>query len=163
MTPVRIRPAPFPDIPGGAVPNNYLATWHRARLYAVPAAMIAECTERRLAGDWQGALKAARIDSGIDLAQLSREHGRSVAERIETDLLALAPDLLRWNLPRHAGGAGSLVVGLTGILSSQEVLRDNDPVLTVQTPRTASSPQRLRLEVIRPGWVSGWTIDLPDF
>jgi hypothetical protein len=80
--------------------HNYLATWRKARQYAVSPEMIAECTERRLAGDWAAALRAARIDAEIDLPRLSVESGQSAVKRIEADLLSLAPDLLRSNLPR---------------------------------------------------------------
>lgn len=146
---------------------NYLATWRKARRYAVSATMIAECTRRRLAGDWPGALRAARIESMIDLTRLRVRSGQSALKRIEAELLSLAPDLLRWNLPRAHPEAGALTGGVTCILSSQEGRLDDGPVLVAHTPPQGFSPQWLRLETARPDSLRpkrpGSVIDLPDY
>jgi hypothetical protein len=126
--------------------QNYLATWRRVRRYAVPASMIAKCTERRLAGDWAGALRAARVDAAIDLARVAVESGRSV-EQVEADLRGLAPDLLRWNLPRDPSGMGDLMPRVVAVLSGLEMVHPDEPVLVVRTPSAGFAPQRLRLEV----------------
>ncbi|MEU6041274.1 ankyrin repeat domain-containing protein [Actinomadura sp. NPDC047616] len=74
--------------------------WARTRRYAVPRWMIEEAAERRLAGDWRGACAAAGVDVAFDLAEVARQDGPAIAEALEDDLRHLAPDLLRWHLPR---------------------------------------------------------------
>ncbi|MFD0434447.1 hypothetical protein [Streptomyces chartreusis] len=76
--------------------------WPRVREFAVPASMIETATARRLAGDWAGACAAAGIDVDLNLRSLTRDHGREAAARVRDDLRALAPDLLRWHMPRIA-------------------------------------------------------------
>ncbi|MFC5750424.1 hypothetical protein [Actinomadura rugatobispora] len=76
--------------------------WERERRYGTPRWRIERATERRLAGDWLGACRAAGVDVGFDLAEVASEHGARVAERLERDLLHLAPDLLRWHLSGDA-------------------------------------------------------------
>ncbi|WFR72091.1 hypothetical protein P9209_26795 [Prescottella defluvii] len=86
------------------------------REFAVPPSMIETATERRLAGDWSGACAAASFDADIDLRALTRKHGRDVATQVLADLRHLAPDLLRWHLPRMAPD-GLLRPGLTVALA----------------------------------------------
>ncbi|MGW7712977.1 hypothetical protein ACWGKK_01515 [Streptomyces chartreusis] len=76
--------------------------WPRVREFAVPASMIETATARRLAGDWAGACAAAGIDVDLNLRSLARDHGREAAARVRDDVRALAPDLLRWHMPRIA-------------------------------------------------------------
>ncbi|MFI6762814.1 ankyrin repeat domain-containing protein [Micromonospora sp. NPDC050417] len=128
--------------------NAGLRVWQRIRRYAVPAAMVEACTAARVAGDWRAGCAAARIDVGVDLAEVAREHGRRQAERIEADLAVLAPDLLRWHLPRTLGGRTSLGTHQQWVLSTRDDrLDDTDPVLVVQLPKTVDGSQRLRLTV----------------
>ncbi|MBF6350983.1 hypothetical protein IU448_18460 [Nocardia flavorosea] len=82
--------------------DSRLSFWLRVREYAVPPTMIETATARRSVGDWAGACAAAGFDVDIDLRALARRHGRAVSERIRADLRHLAPDLLRWHLPRVA-------------------------------------------------------------
>ncbi len=89
-----------------------LSIWLRVRKYAVPPTMIETATERRLAGDWSGACAAAGFDADIDLGAVTRRRGRDVATQVLADLRHLAPDLLRWHLPRIAPD-GLLRPGLT--------------------------------------------------
>ncbi len=89
-----------------------LSIWLRVRKYAVPPTMIETATERRLAGDWSGACAAAGFDAEIDLRAVTRRRGRDVATQVLADLRHLAPDLLRWHLPRIAPD-GLLRPGLT--------------------------------------------------
>ncbi|MEU7934775.1 ankyrin repeat domain-containing protein [Micromonospora echinofusca] len=125
-----------------------IRTWQRIRRYAVPAPMIEACTAAREAGDWRATCAAGRIDVAFDLAGVAREHGRSRAGRIEADLGVLAPDLLRWHLPRVLGGR-------TGVATHQQILLstrddrfgDDDVALVVRTPKTVDGSQRLRLTV----------------
>ncbi|GAA4215001.1 hypothetical protein [Actinocatenispora rupis] len=78
--------------------------WRRVRRYAVSRRTIERATERRLSGDWAGACAAADVDVGIDLTRVTRRYGARCADRVEDDLRHLAPDLLRWHLPRGADG-----------------------------------------------------------
>ncbi|MFM1727173.1 hypothetical protein ABI214_08205 [Prescottella soli] len=93
-----------------------LSYWLRVREFAVPPSMIETATERRLAGDWSGACAAAGFDADIDLRALIRRHGDDVATQVLADLRHLAPDLLRWHLPRVAPD-GLLRPGLTVALA----------------------------------------------
>ncbi|MDH6280972.1 hypothetical protein M2280_002185 [Prescottella agglutinans] len=93
-----------------------LSFWLRVREFAVPPSMIETATERRLVGDWSGACAAAGFDADIDLPALTLRHGRDVATQVLADLRHLAPDLLRWHLPRMAPD-GLLRPGLTVALA----------------------------------------------
>lgn len=99
--------------------DSRLSLWLRVREFAVPATMIETATTRRRAGDWAGACAAAGIDVDLDLRRLARTHGRDLAARIRADLRHLAPDLLRWHLPRVAPD-GLLRPGLTLTLARYE-------------------------------------------
>jgi hypothetical protein len=92
--------------------NGRLSLWRRVRAYAVPPSMIDTATARRRAGDWAGACAAARVDVDLDLRTVSRRYGREFASLLRSDLRRLAPDLLRWHLPRIAPD-GLLRPGLT--------------------------------------------------
>ncbi|MGW6698213.1 hypothetical protein [Nocardia sp. NPDC055049] len=96
-----------------------LDLWSRVRELAVPSAMIEAATARRLVGDWSGACAAAHVDLDVDLRTLARTHGRGFAARVRADLRYLAPDLLRWHLPRIAPD-GLLRPGLTMALARYE-------------------------------------------
>lgn len=89
-----------------------LSPWLRARQFAVPPSMIDAATAARRAADWIGACAAAGFDADIDLDAVRRRCGADLAEHLQDDLLHLAPDLLRWHLPRM-GPAGHLRPGLT--------------------------------------------------
>ncbi|MFF5477110.1 hypothetical protein ACFY5C_07175 [Streptomyces sp. NPDC012935] len=91
---------------------SLLSFWPRVREFAVPASMIETATARRLAGDWAGACAAAGVDVDLDLRSVVRDHGRETAARLRGDLRHLAPDLLRWHMPRIAPD-GLLRPGLT--------------------------------------------------
>ncbi len=92
--------------------SSLLSFWPRVREFAVPASMIETATARREAGDWAGACAAAGVDVDLHLRSVARDHGRDLATRIRADLRHLAPDLLRWHLPRIAPH-GLLRPGLT--------------------------------------------------
>ncbi|MGW0144854.1 hypothetical protein ACWDVU_04500 [Streptomyces sp. NPDC003333] len=94
-----------------AIPTR-LSMWQRVREYAVPPSMIETATARRLAGDWAGACAAARVDVDLDLRAVRTRHGTDLAARLRADLRRLAPDLLRWHMPRIAPD-GRLRPGLT--------------------------------------------------
>ncbi|AWE54809.1 hypothetical protein [Streptomyces nigra] len=94
-----------------AIPTR-LSMWQRVREYAVPPSMIETATARRLAGDWAGACAAARVDADLDLRAVRTRHGTDLASRLRADLRRLAPDLLRWHMPRIAPD-GRLRPGLT--------------------------------------------------
>lgn len=129
-----------------------LSFWLRAREFAVPPSMIETATARRRVGDWFGACAAAGFDAEIDLHALAREHGRAVATRVLADLRHLAPDLLRWHLPRVAPD-GLLRPGLTVALARYGPIRhrrrcaENDSVYLVArtAPAWADAGQRIVL------------------
>lgn len=83
-----------------------------ARRYGVPPAMIEAATERRSAGDWRGACAAADVELFFNPGTLRRRYGGAVSDAILDDLQTLAPELLRWHLPRYAHGPGRLLAGL---------------------------------------------------
>ncbi|MFI7408431.1 hypothetical protein ACIBU0_07160 [Streptomyces sp. NPDC049627] len=89
-----------------------LSFWPRVREFAVPASMIETATARRLAGDWAGACAASGFDVDLHLRSVARDHGREIADLVRADLRHLAPDLLRWHMPRIAPD-GLLRPGLT--------------------------------------------------
>ncbi|WP_228473152.1 hypothetical protein [Streptomyces cyaneochromogenes] len=91
--------------------------WPRVRAFAVPASMIETATARRVVGDWAGACAAAGFDVDLNLRSLTRDYGRDIAGRVRADLRALAPDLLRWHMPRVAPD-GLLRSGLTLTLAT---------------------------------------------
>ncbi|QQM38782.1 hypothetical protein [Streptomyces liliifuscus] len=131
-----------------------LSFWPRVREFAVPPSMIETATARRLAGDWAGACAAAGIDVDLDLRSLARTRGRDLAAQIRADLRHLAPDLLRWHMPRIAPH-GLLRPGLTIALTRYDAVerdglgtRDGPgPVtLVVRTaPAWADAGQRVSL------------------
>ncbi|MGH3264932.1 MAG: hypothetical protein ACRDNS_23400, partial [Trebonia sp.] len=83
-----------------------------ARRYGVPPTMIEAAIERRSAGDWRGACAAADVECFFDPEAIRCRCGTEVATALLDDLRTLAPDLLRWHLPRYAHGPGRLLAGL---------------------------------------------------
>ncbi|WP_189920703.1 hypothetical protein [Kitasatospora xanthocidica] len=117
--------------------------WRRVREYAVPPSMIETATARRLAGDWAGACAAANVEVDFRLGDVARTHGRELANRVRADLRCLAPDLLRWHLPRSAPD-GMLRPGLTMALARYPGERPAS--LVVRTPPAwAEYGQRIAL------------------
>ncbi|GAB2964587.1 hypothetical protein [Streptomyces heilongjiangensis] len=128
--------------------DSRLALWSRVRRFAVPPSMIETATARREAGDWAGACAAANIDLDLHPRTVARCHGQDVAARLRADLRRLAPDLLRWHLPRIAPD-GLLRPGLTITLAryGAEGRAGPYPVhLVVRTPPAwADAGQRIGL------------------
>ncbi|TDC62016.1 hypothetical protein [Streptomyces hainanensis] len=128
--------------------SSRLSLWQRVREFAVPPSMIETATARRRVGDWAGACAAARVDVDLNLRSLARAHGGEVAARLRADLRHLAPDLLRWHLPRIAPD-GLLRPGLTIALAryeSQAADGRRPLLLVVRTPPAwASAGQRISL------------------
>jgi len=119
-----------------------LSFWLRVREFAVPPSMIESATARRADGDWSAACAAARVDVDLNLRALARTHGAELAARIRADLRQLAPDLLRWHLPRIAPD-GLLRPGLTISLARYA---GSDVHLVVRTPPAwADAGQRCSL------------------
>ncbi|MGW1464522.1 hypothetical protein ACWCPT_09255 [Streptomyces sp. NPDC002308] len=130
--------------PANTIPSHLLM-WQRVREYAVPPSMIETAAVRRAAGDWAGACAAARVDVDLDLRAVRHCHGTFLARRIRADLRRLAPDLLRWHMPRKAPD-GRLRDGLT--LSLAQYRREGSPPLhlVVRTPPAqADFGQRMSL------------------
>src|SRR6266516_2810705 len=130
--------------------------YRRTRRPDVPAEMVEAATARHLAGDVAGACAAARVDLDIDVAAITRVHGRETADRVIDDLRHLAPDLLRWNVPRGLDVPGA-PIGF-GLLRRYPV--GGGANLMVSTVRN------------QPGWLRLWVqtraarparmADLPD-
>ncbi|MEY9992884.1 hypothetical protein ABIE67_004916 [Streptomyces sp. V4I8] len=134
-----------------------LSFWPRVREFAVPASMIETATARRLAGDWAGACSAAGVEVDLNLRSLARDHGRELAARVRDDLRHLAPDLLRWHMPRVAPD-GLLRPGLTLALAKygREGREGGRPVyLVVRTAPAwaAANP--------RSSAADGWELSAP--
>ncbi|MFK4104972.1 hypothetical protein ACI2L1_33845, partial [Streptomyces sp. NPDC019531] len=118
--------------------------WPRVREFAVPATMIETTTARRLAGDWAGACAAAGFDVDLNLRAVAGAHGRELASRVRADLRALAPDLLRWHMPRIAPD-GLLRPGLTLTLARYEAEGSAVHLVARTAPAWADSGQRISL------------------
>ncbi|MEV7726312.1 hypothetical protein AB0P15_16395 [Streptomyces sp. NPDC087917] len=123
--------------------------WPRVREFAVPPSMIETATARRRAGDWAGACAAAGFDVDLNPRLLAHTHGRELATRVRDDLRALAPDLLRWHMPRTAPH-GLLRPGLTVALARYEGAgragAEHPAHLVVRTaPAWADAGQRIDL------------------
>ncbi|MFI7127833.1 hypothetical protein ACIBQ1_19195 [Nonomuraea sp. NPDC050153] len=121
-----------------------LTLWLRVREFAVPPLMIESATARRTAGDWAAACAAAHVDVDLNLRHIARLHGRELATHLRTDLRHLAPDLLRWHMPRIAPN-GLIRPGLTLSLARYHE-RDNPVHLVARTPPAwADAGQRISL------------------
>lgn len=127
--------------------------------------MIEQATERRLAGDWRGACAAAQVDPTFTMAEVAERYGAQTAARLAADLTHLAPDLVRWHLPRHLDGRTTLRPNQCVVLAwyGEHLLRR--PCLCVTTPALVDGPQRLKLRFYAmdgqrhpwiPGAVSYW-------
>src|SRR5262249_48641508 len=92
--------------------DTRLLLWLRVREFAVPPSMIERATSRRAVGDWAGACAAARVDVDLNLRAVARSRGHEFAALIPDDPRPLAPDLVRWHMPRIAPD-GLLRPGLT--------------------------------------------------
>ncbi|WP_217255088.1 hypothetical protein [Streptomyces sp. AC602_WCS936] len=126
------------------VPPHQLM-WRRVREYAVPPSMIETATARRAVGDWAGACAAARIDVDLDLRAVGKHHGTDLVARLRADLRRLAPDLLRWHMPRIAPD-GRLRPGLTLSLARYRAPGTPAVHLVVRTPPAwADAGQRMSL------------------
>ncbi|MDI6104707.1 hypothetical protein QLQ12_39560 [Actinoplanes sp. NEAU-A12] len=117
----------------------------RIRRYAVPARMIAECAEARERGDWRAACEAGRIDVAF---------APQVAAEAEKLAAHLAPDLLRWHLPRALGGFTTLSNDERYLLVPDEPVAADGVLLTVWAPVSVLGSQRLTLTAARVGRVS---------
>ncbi|NKQ29313.1 hypothetical protein HF200_34700, partial [Streptomyces galbus] len=127
--------------------DTRFSLWLRVREFAVPPSMIEAATARRRAGDWAGACAAAGVDVDVRPCAVARTHGHDLAARLRDDLRHLAPDLLRWHLPRIAPD-GLLRPGLTLTLARYATGPDDpSPVhLVARTaPAWADGGQRISL------------------
>ncbi|GHB18630.1 hypothetical protein GCM10010377_05460 [Streptomyces viridiviolaceus] len=126
------------------------ASRRRIRRYAVPRRMIERATERRTAGDWRGACAAAGVDVDLDLSEIAEHCGHAVAAALEDDLRHLAPDLVRWHLPRVLGGRTTLDTDRTVVLARYRPVQAGErprstPYLHLTTPAMLEGPQRITL------------------
>ncbi|MGA8115569.1 MAG: hypothetical protein WCA46_18040 [Actinocatenispora sp.] len=114
--------------------------------------MIDSATERRAAGDWPGACRAARVTVAPDLTGARRRYGPLLAGRVEADLTHLAPDLLRWHFPRSLPDQGVLVPGRTVVLAGYPRPTATGPGLLLVA--RSGTGEHLTLDLL-PGNVSG--------
>lgn len=128
--------------------DSRISYWLRVREFAVPPSMIETATRRRSSGDWAGACAAAGVDVDLNLRSVADAHGRELAARVRADLRQLAPDLLRWHLPRTAPD-GLLRPGLTLALARYDAGGRDGPCpvqLVIRTPPAwADGGQRISL------------------
>ncbi|MGK4584954.1 hypothetical protein [Kitasatospora sp. HPMI-4] len=128
--------------------DSRLSFWLRVREFAVPPSVIETATDRRQAGDWAGACAAAGVDIDLDLRSVARTYGRELAAQVRADLRHLAPDLLRWHMPRIAPD-GLLRPGVTIALARYDGAGRDGPGpvhLVVRTPPAwADAGQRISL------------------
>ncbi|MGW2363276.1 ankyrin repeat domain-containing protein, partial [Streptomyces phaeofaciens] len=143
-------------------PPDEASSRHRIRRYAVPHRMIERATARRLAGDWRGACAAANVDIAFDLSEVADHCGDDIVALLEDDLRHLAPDLLRWHLPRTLGGRTTLATDRTVVLARYRPKTPGEgrratPYLHVTTPPMIDGPQRiaLRFETIEDEQAAG--------
>jgi hypothetical protein len=123
----------------------HVLMWRRVREYAVPPSMIEKAAARRAVGDWAGACAAARVDADLDLRAVRDRHGVDLERQLRSDLRRLAPDLLRWHMPRVAPD-GLLRPGLTIPLACYRSWGDAPVRLVVRTPPAwADAGQRMAL------------------
>ncbi|MEU6666002.1 hypothetical protein [Streptomyces sp. NPDC046727] len=126
------------------IPSRLLM-WQRVREYAVPPSMIETATARRAVGDWAGACAAARVDVDFGLRAVRDRHGTDVLNHLRADLRRLAPDLLRWHMPRIVPD-GRLRPGLTISLAQYPSSSGTPLQLVVRTPPAwADAGQRMSL------------------
>ncbi|MFD8009472.1 ankyrin repeat domain-containing protein [Streptomyces sp. NPDC058955] len=132
-----------PVLPGGLSPED-LSSWARVRRYAVPRWMIERATEARESGDWRAACAAAAVDvpDDLDPERIADRYGAEVAAQVADDLRHLAPDLLRWHLPRTLGGHTTLAPYRRVVLAAYG---SPGPVLSLTNTPMVAGPQRLRL------------------
>jgi hypothetical protein len=90
------------------LPSHRAAALVKGRQFGVPRSMIDAAGERRRVGDWRGACRAAGFDVRLDPYRLRRRFGSDVVHELLDDLRHFGPDLLRWQMPRKAHGAGLL-------------------------------------------------------
>ncbi|MFD7550900.1 ankyrin repeat domain-containing protein [Streptomyces sp. NPDC059816] len=135
------RPVP----PGGLSPED-VSSWARVRRYAVPRWMIERATQAREAGDWRTACAVAAVDvpDDLDPERIADRYGTDVAARVADDLRHLAPDLLRWHLPRTLGGHTTLACCRRVVLAAYG---DVGCVLSLTNTPMLAGPQRLRLHL----------------
>lgn len=124
--------------------DSRLTLWLRVREFAVPPTMIESATARRTIGDWAAACAAAHVDVDLDLRRIARLHGQELATHLRTDLRHLAPDLLRWHMPRIAPN-GLLRPGLTLSLARYNEGRDTLHLVARTPPAWADAGQRISL------------------
>ncbi|MFK0172149.1 hypothetical protein ACIQU5_25470 [Streptomyces sp. NPDC090306] len=131
--------------------DSRLLRWRRVREFAVPPSMIETATARRRNGDWAGACAAAHLDVDLDLRTAARTYGTDFASQVRADLRHLAPDLLRWHMPRIAPD-GLLRPGLTVALARYAGPGPRSPVsLVARTPPAwADAGQRISLALWDP-------------
>ena len=124
-----------------------------ARRYGVPPTMTAAAGRRRAVGDWRGACAAADVDLHLNPDAVRRRYGADTADWLLDVLRDLAPDLLRWHLPRRGHDAGELLSELcVPIAEFAPGPGARALSLVAMTPRIAlDAGQRIVLTVLENG------------
>ncbi|WP_052397347.1 hypothetical protein [Streptomyces sp. NRRL F-5123] len=138
------EPVAFEHTARSANPETRLSLWLHVRRYAVPPPLIDTATVRRHAGDWAGACAAAGFDVDFTPRSLARTHGRELASQVRLDLRRLAPDLLRWHMPRVAPD-GLLRPGVTLALARYATAEGALHLVARTPPARAAARQRVQL------------------
>jgi hypothetical protein len=119
--------------------------------------MIDAATRRRAAGDWAGACAAADVDVAFALRAVRHRWGEVLVSRLRTDLRSLAPDLLRWHIPRtgpdgllRAGTAVTLARYGTSGGRSVRLLAAAPPGLAARPGAAASSSHQIPRHFLLP-------------
>ncbi|WP_155370747.1 ankyrin repeat domain-containing protein [Catellatospora vulcania] len=130
-----------------------LGNLRMVRRYGVPEWMIAECTRARERGDWRAACEAARVTVCFD-----------DADPVADMLAGLAPDLLRWHLPRSFSGTAALAARMTYVLAPDGPVTADTVVLVVRSPAWVTGTQRITLAAERVGDLAeGHVFPLPRY
>jgi hypothetical protein len=108
------------------------------RRYDLTPAVVRAATERRLAGDWQGACAAARVDVDHQVVLRAR-----TVPALADDLLHLAPELIRWHVLGHD------LEPTRWRVPELARYRDPDAFALVVTTYPSLDPTRLRLTTAR--------------
>lgn len=133
-----------------------------ARRFGIPPRMTAAATRRRMSGDWRGACAAADVEVQLDLDVVLAQHGAEITASLLGDLRVLAPDLLRWHLPRASHGSGRLLGGLVVPLArypdragSRRSGSSGALTLVAATPDYAlAAGERIVLTTLEPRWAA---------
>jgi hypothetical protein len=125
-----------------------LEPWRGTPRLLTPAPVVARCRQLRQDGDWRAACAAAGFQVDIDLDDVAARYDVEARRRIEDELAALAPDLLRQYLTfEDLEYHGNHVLSPS---ATPYTWSWTEPALMVTNPRPPNGRRRPRLTVIGP-------------